>query len=347
VNNLRCTILVFLISGQAWTQVDTVRTKSKKINLTGIPILSYNSAYGFIVGVNAMAFFDVNKKDTISPASQLGLGGGFSESKSVFGALFAQLYFNEDKWRITAALGLGDINFQYFQTISESGEGEFIDYSTVSRVAYLKVLRKIKGPFYGGIFTKLQYSKTVFELNTDSTATVNSNGLGVSFSFDSRNNVYHPFKGVYATASYFASPQWMGSDSAFNLARGFINCYFKVNNNSTIAARASAYIALGDVPFTGQRAVGGKDIRGYTDGKYRGDRVYTLQTEYRWTFYKRWGAVGFFGVAITENPRSVALPAGGAGIRFMAIPSLNINIGVDGAFGRDDNGIYFRINEAF
>ena len=37
------------------------------------------------------------------------------------------------------------------------------------------------------------------------------------------------------------------------------------------------------------------------------------------------------------------LPAIGVGIRFMAIPSEKINIGIDVAKGIDDWGIYFRI----
>jgi hypothetical protein len=41
------------------------------------------------------------------------------------------------------------------------------------------------------------------------------------------------------------------------------------------------------------------------------------------------------------------LPSAGAGIRFKAIPSRNINIGIDAAIGKEDWGIYFRIGEAF
>jgi len=41
------------------------------------------------------------------------------------------------------------------------------------------------------------------------------------------------------------------------------------------------------------------------------------------------------------------LPGAGAGIRFMAIESEKINIGIDVAVGKDDWGLYFRIGEAF
>ena len=41
------------------------------------------------------------------------------------------------------------------------------------------------------------------------------------------------------------------------------------------------------------------------------------------------------------------LPGGGVGIRYMTIPKVRINVGMDFALGKDDWGIYFRIGEAF
>ena len=62
--------------------------------------------------------------------------------------------------------------------------------------------------------------------------------------------------------------------------------------------------------------------------------------------------LGFGGVAASvDKPSQIAfkdlLPAIGVGIRFMAIPSEKINIGIDVAKGIDDWGIYFRIGEVF
>ncbi|MCK4560926.1 MAG: hypothetical protein KAV45_14180 [Calditrichia bacterium] len=41
------------------------------------------------------------------------------------------------------------------------------------------------------------------------------------------------------------------------------------------------------------------------------------------------------------------LPGAGVGLRYMAIPSEKINIGIDIAKGIDDWGLYFRIGETF
>lgn len=346
-----CLILFLLLAVPLWAQEkaqdSTAHKKKRKLNITGIPILSYNSSYGTIIGLNGMGFFNMNSKDTISPASQVGIGGGYTANHSWFGAGFAQLYFKEDRWRITAAAGLSSINFQYFEAAVDGGEGDFVDYGNVTHFAILKIMRQVVPHFYAGGLVKLQHSETEFEVSTDSTEVTNAHGLGASLLYDTRNNVYYPVKGWKASISYLINPTWMGSDEEFQSIRAYANYYWYMNKKMVLASRASAFLGLGNVPFTGQHTVGGKDIRGYSDGKYRGDQVLAIQSEYRWTFYKRWGAVGFFGVAFTQKPSSGALPGGGAGLRFRAIPSRNINIGVDYAVGKGDNGIYFRIGEAF
>lgn len=336
--------IILFVSVAAQAQKDS--TRHKKVNITGIPILSYNSSYGVIVGATGMAFFKLNQKDTISPASQAGLALGYTQNKSYFGAVFSSLYFKEDTWRTTVAFGNGNINFQYFEASTDDG-GDFVDYATVNRFLFLRGLRKIKGHFYGGLFFKLQHSTTTFANAPDSTQEVNANGIGVNFLYDTRKNIYYPTKGVQASVSFLANPEWLGSDSIFNSIRAYANWYYSINAKSILAVRASIFSGIGNVPFTGQHAIGGKDIRGYTNGKYRGNQAYAAQAEYRWNFYKKWGAVGFFGFAFTEAPYSGILPGGGIGFRFKAIPSRNINVGVDGAIGKGDKGIYFRINEAF
>jgi len=341
------TILVFLFAKDSWTQSDTSASRHKRAAFTGIPILNYNGSYGFILGANAMAFFHVNRRDTISPASQAGIGGGYTENRSWFTSLFTQLYFNEDRWRVTAAAGFGKINFQYFEEADDTNDGSFADYGSVNRFIFLSGLRKIKGPFYGGLLVKFQHSHTEFDAHPDSTLEVASNGIGGSLLLDSRDKIYNPSKGWFISATFLSNVAWLGSDSLFSSIRFFVNKYLRINTRSVLASRFSLYTGLGRVPFSSQRAVGGKDIRGYTDGKYRGNQVYAVQTEYRWNFYRRWGAVAFTGLAFTGNPPSSGLPGAGIGIRFLALRTHNINIGVDAAIGKDDNGLYFRINEAF
>jgi outer membrane translocation and assembly module TamA len=111
-------------------------------------------------------------------------------------------------------------------------------------------------------------------------------------------------------------------------------------------------MGLGELDFNQQFIVKDKDIRGYTQGGYRGNYLLSLQGEYRWNFHPRWGAVGFAGVAtvfkaINESDNGKLLPGIGSGIRFRAFPETNFSVGLDVAAGIDDWGIYFQIGEAF
>jgi outer membrane protein assembly factor BamA len=148
---------------------------------------------------------------------------------------------------------------------------------------------------------------------------------------------------------------WIGSDYEFVRYIITYSQFFRLskeNDKHVLVGRATANIATGDVPFEGQTVVGGDDIRGYSEGKYRNDQVYTLQAEYRLNFYRKWGLVAFGGIAtavakISDIPDSPLLPGIGAGLRFRMLPSEKVNIGVDAGVGRGDYSITFRIGEAF
>jgi outer membrane translocation and assembly module TamA len=79
------------------------------------------------------------------------------------------------------------------------------------------------------------------------------------------------------------------------------------------------------------------------------------QAEYRWRFYKKWGAVAFAGIGSiwgNDNEREAferkLLPSVGTGLRYMISPEKRINLRLDYAVGVDGNqGLYFGVMEAF
>ena len=77
-----------------------------------------------------------------------------------------------------------------------------------------------------------------------------------------------------------------------------------------------------------------------------------MEAEYRWNFHGRWGAALFGGLAWVASDYSgirldETLPASGLGLRFRMIDSYRINARADYAWGRDDQGLYLSIGEAF
>ncbi len=96
----------------------------------------------------------------------------------------------------------------------------------------------------------------------------------------------------------------------------------------------------------------GQNLRGYSNGRYRGDQLLTLETEYRWNVYGKWGLAGYAGVGFVGDDWSnysmnEALPAAGLGVRYRMIDAYRINARIDYGWGKHDEAIYFSIGEAY
>ena len=355
------TIILFLLV-VAYTfahSQDSAASRKKIKGIAAIPMINYNRTQGIILGAIVSNYYKINKKDTISPSSNSGIAGIYTEKNSYALFLYSQLFLAEDRWRIRVAAGSLDINFQFYLEDPVTSTGNFSNYSTKANLVVLQVQRNIFKRIYFGPTATFIKSSVTFSFpganGQDSIQKSNLNSLGYIISNDTRDHVQYPTKGMFLNFKNQFYGSWVGSD--YNFARYIItyNQYFKLgktDNREVLVARATLNIATGNVPFEGQTVVGGDDIRGYSEGKYRNDQVYTLQTEYRWNFYGKWGLVAFAGLAtavakfsdISENQ---LLPGIGAGLRFRMLPSEKVNIGVDAGVGKGDYSITFRIGEAF
>lgn len=340
-------------------RTSAAKEKKKNNSIAAIPMLNYNRTQGVIVAALVSKYYKLNKKDTISPSSNTGIFGMYTAKKSyaVFG--FSRFYFAEDRWRVTAAIGAMDINFQFYLEDPTASTGNFYDYTTKANMVVLQVQRNIFKRVYLGPTASFIKSTTTFGLpnvsGQDSVTISNLNNIGYIISNDTRDHVQSPTHGMFLNFKNQFYRSWAGSDYEFERYLVTYNQFFKLsktNETKVLAMRATFNVAAGDVPFEGQTVVGGDDIRGYSQGKYRADQVYTLQAEYRWNFYKRWGMVAFAGLAsavekISDIPDNDLLPGVGAGLRFKMLPKEKINIGIDGAVGKGDFSITFRIGESF
>ena len=79
-----------------------------------IPYINYDRSIGFQAGALPMVLFNPVKNDTISPSSLAGLFGMYTTNDTWFLTAFGMLYLDEDNWRVAAAAGTGNYNFQFF-----------------------------------------------------------------------------------------------------------------------------------------------------------------------------------------------------------------------------------------
>ncbi len=332
--------------------------KEKQVNFAFIPIIMYNNSFGAQFGAMTGAYFDLNKRDTVSPASSVTLFGSVFTNKTYFVGMSNKLYFRQDHWRTMTAIGYGNIIFQTYFEFPEGipgipGEGVFVSYKTQMAFIYGEVTGRIGKHLFVGPQLVFSSVHTDFDSQYIPDERLRLFGFGLASNFDLRDNVFNPHKGMNAKFSSFSFLKSLGSSDTYHNINFAYNQYFPLSKQATVMARLYANISFGDtIPFNGKNVVGRDDIRGYTNGKYRANQVFNIQSEYRWNFYKKWGMVAFGGIAIaSDNWKgenfSGLLPAIGAGIRYKAIPSRDINIGIDFAVGKGDWGVYFRIGEAF
>ncbi len=344
--------VICIASGKPISKEDSIAKANRNLEFAPVPYINYNKTLGLGLGAVPMLSFKINKKDTISPRSLVGAMGFWTTNHSYMFMAFSQLHFDEDKWRIAAAVGHGNFNFQTYMQETPYSSGAFFDYNSVGTFGMIKAYRKIIGKNYVGLGYSYQYNKTHFdEFDTDSVS--KNYNIQFDYTFDGRNNVYYPSRGAHTNIAWNLAPKGGGNEETFNTVRGYYNRYFSFQKGKgVLATRAYANVGIGNIDFQHQVTIGNTDLRGYSSGKYRGDGVMDIQAEYRWNFYKHFTLIGFAGVATlygsqTEDFNWKLYPAAGGGFRYLVFPKMHMNVGLDAAVGKDDWGMYFRIGEAF
>jgi outer membrane protein assembly factor BamA len=316
-----------------------------------IPYVNYDRSIGLQGGALPMAMFNPVKSDTVSPSSIAGGFGMYSTNKTWFLMAFSKLYLAQDDWRVTGAAGTGNVNFQFFVDVPVSA---WIPYNTEMTFAFIQLQRRLYKKLYGGVSYVFLDFDTSLEALPDTSLQETLHGIGFDLGFDLRSSVYYPRKGSETTAEYFTYPSAFGNASTSSKLKLEHNHFFSARQNQdVVAGRLFAGVGLGDLSFNQQFIVGqGPDIRGYTQGEYRGNYMLAAHGEYRWNFHPRLGLVGFAAVAtvfdaINENDNGKLLPGVGTGFRVTVDEETKMNVGLEIAVGLGDWGIYFRIGESF
>lgn len=355
---LLCFSMTISVSAQDTTKVK----KEKNLQLIGIPNIANNSVFGWGGGANIGAFYKLNKRDSISPPSMSFAQGMYFQNKTWWLALLQENYFNQDKYRSRILFFTTSVNFQFFtDNLLPNLPSTIIPYNTKVTSVQASFSRKIfNNTFIGPIYTygqnNFSFENHILDkiLELRNIGEFVTSGIGLTFDYDTRDNIFSTTKGLYLNAYSLTYFEGIGSDADFTGL--FLECsyFYKLNEKMIIASKANASTLFGDVPFSEQNVMGFggtrfQDLRGYNKGEFRGDQMYMLQAELRWRFYKNWGTNLYCGIgtAFSADQDIPTLPAAGIGIRYRASKQYNINIGLDYAWGKDDSGIYFLIGEAF
>jgi hypothetical protein len=336
--------------------------KEKRGSLVIAPIPISSPAFGSGLLLITGYVFKLNEEDKTSPPSWMGGAGAFTSNGSRALIVGGRLYFKENKYQTTMAVGKGRANLDFFGIGRIPGrEPISVPLSMDGTIFFGEFLRNIGRSIFVG--PRYQWRRIAARIDglvppggfevPDIDIRSNSAALGFHVQRDLRDSTFYPRKGTLFdfTADFF--DQAWGSRREYQVYKIGYNGFRQVKDGQVFAYRAMACSANGSVPFYDLCLYGfGNDLRGYTTGEFQNRRMFATQAEYRVELRKRLGLVAFGGVGGVartwgEFRSDGLLPAAGAGLRFKLDKKNHINYRIDFAIGREGHTLSIGIGEAF
>ena len=357
--------LLFIILGfwiKSIGQTDTPTpdtTNQKSYSFVPLPLVYFTPETSWGFGVGAFLAFRFKGQEEAIPSSQLTFGIAYTTEKQFLSYLPFQLFVKEGKVKLYGELGYYRYVYRYYGNGSKSLEEDEEIYS----VKFPRVRWNALYQVHPKIFTGLRYFLDDFnitELQPEGILAtqdiLGKNGglvsaLGVVANYDSRDDIFYPYRGSLIEISYLINSKNVGSDFEYQKIYLDAASYFNFGKNNILALNLYSELTFGDAPFNQLSLLGGpKRMRGYLEGRFRDDHYLAFQSEYRFPIYKRFKGVVFGGlgsVGSQEEGLENLLFSYGLGVRFGISKTERINIRLDYGFGKNTSGFYLTFGEAF
>ena len=321
------------------------------------PMVVSNPAFGNGFGGTGIYFYRPDTTDEQSPTSAVSLIGLYSDTDSYFGGLFNQMYLQEDRWRILMGLLTGRINHDLDTPLLGN-----VEFETKIGLALATVERRVsQNVFVGvtGIYRQNRYkagnqnSQDYF--NRYNMSDNSSGSFSIPVTYDTRDHVRYPYRGIYAQINPQVVPSWLGAEEPYEAIDAEFNYYRQLFNEQVLAWRVFGKFTASDTPYEGLATLGQRsDLRGYVGGENVANNLISTQAEYRHFWNDRWGCAVFGGVALLYSgslkrvSHDELYGSVGVGLRYMLHKENRQTFRVDFAWGEnDDDGVYVSVGEAF
>jgi hypothetical protein len=319
-----------------------------------------------------MMMFRVSPNDTVSPPSIVTTPVMFSilppldqagtNYSWAIGAA-TKLYFDEDRWRIQAALLFLDLYREYHGIGGDPSSEDQFNYRQQATGIIAKVLREVgvRHLYAGLILGYVAFKATTSDPANQEILDQFSEGpgwsgqpnLGFAVQYDSRNNQYYASSGINfdlrvnfslkSDQSYLVLvPQWA---QYFPLIGG--------GDRLVLAYKIFGQFGFGDLPLPMYANYGSRGtILGYAAGEYTDKMMLGAQTEIRWLFWGPLGAEGGLGVgkvfpSFAEFGPEPWLPGVWASLTYKVMEAQDVRARFTVAGGKSGVLLYFAIGQNF
>lgn len=275
-----------------------------------------------------------------------------------------KMFWGQDKFKLTAFAGYGDVNLRFYGVGPLAGEAnKSVDINDSGFITFADPQIRVAPNFYLGVRAlyldlKVRLRRDEQQLPPDLALPdrdIDSRlvQVGPVAVYDSRDNSLYPRNGIYAQASWLFGVPGLGSDYDNDRLTLYANLYKSLGERTVFAARASTCAVSKGSPFYDICLYGASsDLRGYETGRFRDYASWATQAEVRHRLKGRFGVAAFAGVggiapSFSDLGDGKVLPAAGVGLRWQASKQTPINLRIDYAVGKDSNAFYVSVGEAF
>ena len=336
---------------------------------------TYSPETSWMLTGGGLISFKMQKEDKKLNYSSIPFSFGYSTSGAMNLVLNNEIFWAEDRFRIIGEFQFKNMPDHYWGVGYDNGIGiDKSDSTTAYTRSYFKIKERVMFNLGGNLFLgpvidfnfteakKMNNFMAQDEYVKEQGTTFIPMGFGVAFEFDSRDFPSNAYTGWYLGGSAIYYNDWIESDAQYLRTEIIYRQYKTIRRKRRVLAWQvkSSYTAGAFVPWTDLSMIGGKDdLRGYTLGRFRDQKLISAVMEYRHMFKrkklnKKGNYNSRFGYVVWVGGGSVApkikeltnwLPNAGTGIRFEVRDRMNIR--VDAGFGKGEHGFYITFKEAF
>lgn len=324
------------------------------LSFIGGPSYSVDTKLG--LGIVASGLYRLDPDNLALSPSNVSIYTNFTTSGFFAIGVENNTLFPDDKYRINADMSFTYMPSKYYGIGYDAGAaGDYSKYNEYRLSLKADFLAEvIDNGYVGFTFTAQNLRGTSFEkieFEPKENLTTTLVGSGLILSYDTRDFIPNPEKGIFLQYQQTFFSRTLGSNLHFNRIETSARYFQRLAPKTILAFDFNGIFNNGDVPWNRMAQIGGaRQMRGYFIGQYRDRKELNTQIELRQKIYNRhgaviWGGVGTIFDKFKNISWSEALPTYGIGYRWEF--KNRVNIRFDYGIAKGQSGFYFNINEAF
>ena len=327
-----------------------------------LPIIARSIETGWSFGGAGAATFRVGKPDTLSRTSNVEGVALYTTRRQFVAAVNGSIYFPGERFIVNEQLSYSSFPDEFWGLGKRAPDSNQESYSFKQYYAFLHPQLQVgKNLFLGVVY---QYQRA-FDINYRRGGLFDTqnvlgrfgyhvSGLGLSITYDTRNNAFAPDRGVMLQFYFDQFAPYFGSNYLYTSYVVDLRRFIRVYKGQVLALQILGNFNAGEVPLRSLAYLGGSStMRGYYAGRYRDKNAGVLQAEYRVPLFWRIGAVGFADMGnVGPELNDVNLEhfkySYGGGLRIALNRNEKLNLRLDYGLAKNgSNGFYLQLGEAF